>query len=356
MKNKIRIVLCILLPLQILFIKIISAYPEWIEKYYSQGVFPVTSKIERILLGWIPFSIGDILYALLIIFAGIWIYKRIREKFQNPQKWMLQLGTTASILYFAFHFLWGLNYYRLPLHESLGIEADYTTEELTELTELLVAKSNKIHHKITTDSTAAIKYDYTLKDIKKLSLQSYGNMKYTYPKLKHHFNSTKYSLFSLPLSYMGFSGYLNPLTNEAHLNAKVPPYKMPTLSTHEMAHQLGYAKENEANFVAALTTINHDNVKVNYSGYTFALQYCLSELYARDAEKAKELSKKINPGIQKNYQEVSDFWNSYKNPTEPFFKFFYGNYLKVNNQPKGMKSYNYVVALLVNYYKDERSL
>ena len=32
--------------------------------------------------------------------------------------------------------------------------------------------------------------------------------------------SVKKSLFSLPLTYMGFSGYINPFTNEANINRK----------------------------------------------------------------------------------------------------------------------------------------
>jgi len=64
------------------------------------------------------------------------------------------------------------------------------------------------------------------------------------------------------------------------------------------------------------------------------------------------LTKTINKGILKNYKEVREFWDSYKNPTEPLFKKTYNTYLQANNQEKGMDSYSYVVALLVNYYKN----
>jgi len=39
------------------------------------------------------------------------------------------------------------------------------------------------------------------------------------------------------------------------------------------------------------------------------------------------------------------------NPLEPIFDLFYSSYLKSNNQPDGLKSYSYMVALLVNYNK-----
>ena len=128
-------------------------------------------------------------------------------------------------------------------------------------------------------------------------------------------------------------------------------FKYPTTASHEIAHQLGYAAENEANFIGCMATIHHENIYFNYSGYAFALRHCLNELYKRDTEKYDFLVAKINKGILKNYKEVHEFWSAYKNPTEPLFKSTYNNFLKANNQADGMQSYSYVVALLVNYFE-----
>ncbi len=149
---------------------------------------------------------------------------------------------------------------------------------------------------------------------------------------------------------MGFGGYLNPFTLEAQYNYKVPGYKYPTLLAHEMGHQLGYAKENEANFIACYVTMNSQNLKLKYAGFSYALRFCLNEIYRRSPEEFERLKLDLNPGILKNFAEIQDFWSSYNNPLEPLFKSFYNNFLKVNNQPEGLKSYSYVVALLVNYY------
>ena len=54
-----------------------------------------------------------------------------------------------------------------------------------------------------------------------------------------------------------------------------------------------------------------------------------------------------------NYQEVQNFWKSYENPIEPVFEKTFDNFLKANNQSDGMKSYSYVVALLVNYFENQ---
>ena len=95
----------------------------------------------------------------------------------------------------------------------------------------------------------------------------------------------------------------------------------------------------------------NDDIYYNYSGYANALRHCLNEVYRRDETTYKKLLTKINKGIRKNYQESYVFWNAYENPLEPIFKFTYGNFLKANNQDKGIESYSYAVALIVNYFK-----
>ena len=169
------------------------------------------------------------------------------------------------------------------------------------------------------------------------------------PQLHYHPASIKRSIFSLPLTYMGFAGYLNPLTNEAHVDGLIPSFKYPTTASHEVAHQLGYAAENEANFIGFLASVNHPDKYFNYSGYTFGLRHCLIEIFKRDETLYYELLDILNPGIIKNYKEVQDFWDNYENPAELIFRYTYDGYLKANQQTKGMKSYSYVVALIVNY-------
>ncbi|MEH6407470.1 MAG: DUF3810 family protein, partial [Leeuwenhoekiella sp.] len=163
--------------------------------------------------------------------------------------------------------------------------------------------------------------------------------------------SVKNSLFRYPLSVMGFSGYLNPITNEAQINGLIPAHRWPLVTCHEQGHQLGFAKENEANFIGIMATTRNSDPYFKYSGYIFALRYCLNEIYLRNPQAAELLKNKLNIGILKNYAQSYEFWSSYANPLEPYLAVFYGNYLKANNQPLGMQSYNYVVALVVNYFK-----
>ncbi|HET8810734.1 MAG TPA: DUF3810 domain-containing protein [Flavobacteriaceae bacterium] len=349
MKQRTHIVLAILLPVQIGLVNLLSRFPHFVETYYSNGVYPVISKIERFLVGWTPFSIGDFLYAFLVIALLRWIYFRFKTKFKTPKKWIIEAAAILSIMYGVFHILWGFNYYRLPLHRALEIENNYTTEELMAFTKELIQTSNSLQLQITQDDSLKVDFPFKKHEIRKITIDGFENIEQEFPKLDYNQKSLKPSLFSIPLTYMGFNGYLNPFTNEAQVNNQLPKFKLPSTASHEVGHQLGFAKENEANFIACLVTMNHPNIYFRYAGNTFALQYCLAELHRREPKTTEILVKTLNYGVRLNYREMDEFWEAHENPFEPFFKIFYGSYLQVNNQPDGMKSYSYVVALLVNY-------
>ena len=336
-------------------IAILKLFPQFVETYYSNGIYIFLSKLMRYVFGWLPFSVGDILYTLASVYALRWLVINRKRILKDTKNWILDVFSAISVGYITFHILWAFNYYRQPLYKSLDIEAEYSTEQLLSFTEKLIVKSNTIHSKLATNDTLKVDFPFTKSEIFDKVKDGYKTLSEEYPHLDYQPQSIKKSIYSIPLTYMGFSGYLNPFTNEAQVDGLIPTYKFPTTSCHEVAHQLGYAAENEANFIGSLAAIHNEDIYFKYSGYTFALRHCLAELYQRDSEVYYNVLETVNKGIIKNYLEVQDFWKAYQNPLEPVFKKTFDNFLKVNNQSDGMKSYNYVVALYVNYYK-ERAL
>ncbi|MEY8848882.1 DUF3810 domain-containing protein [Psychroserpens sp. XS_ASV72] len=337
---------------QILFLKLLALYPSFVESVYSHGLYIYISKLMRYTFGWIPFSVGDLLYTLLSIYVIRWVFLNRKRIIKDTKKWFLDVLSAVSIGYFAFHLLWAFNYYRLPLHESLSLDKDYSTQELIELTEKLTTKVNKIHLEITNNDSVMVIMPYSKAELLKMVPEGYDQLSEEFPYLAYQPRSIKTSIYSLPLTYMGFSGYLNPFTNEAQVDGLIPSYKFPTTGSHEVAHQLGYAAENEANFIGSMAAMHHPSIYFKYSGHAFALRHCLGELYRRDPKTYEMLLSNVHIGVLKNYQEVRLFWDGYQNILEPVFKTTYNNFLKANNQSAGMESYSYVVALLVNYYKD----
>ena len=351
MKINWRVLLAVSIVPQILVLKLLARFPNFVERFYSNGLYVFISKLMRYAFGWLPFSFGDLFYTTVVIYALRWLFVNRKRFVRDTKHWFLEVLTAVSVGYFAFHLLWAFNYYRLPLHTSLDIERDYTTEQLVDLTQKLILKTNDLQLELMKSDTLKVEMPYSKREMLRKIPDGYDVLAKEFTHLAYNPRSVKPSLYSLPLTYMGFSGYLNPFTNEAQIDDLIPKYKFPTTGSHEVAHQLGYAAENEANFIGSMAAMQHPDVFFNYSGYAFALRHCLHELYLRAPETYEELVLHVNVGVLKNYQEMREFWAGYENPTEPLFKTTYNNFLKANNQADGMASYSYVVALLVNYYE-----
>lgn len=344
--------LAILLPIQILLVQYLSNFSNGIENYYSNGIYPYISKLLRILLGWLPFSFGDVLIFTFIFLLIRFVVLLVKNRFKKFIPKIVRFIAFLSVIYFCFYLFWGLNYYRKPLSENLGYTSKkYTTEDLQKTTDIIIEQLNLHQHKITKNDTLKVVNNYKVDKMYTMSLQGYSNLAKDFPQLEYKHKSVKSSLMSLLQTYNGTSGYLNPLTGEAQVNDKIPKTGLPTTICHEMAHQIGYAAENEANFIGFLAANYHEDSYFKYASYRMAFAYCVSELRKRNPEEAKAVWKKVNKGIIKDFNASYQFWQSYENPFEPIVKKGYNAYLKANNQKQGIQSYNYVVDLLISYFE-----
>lgn len=334
-------------------LQIIPFFPEFVEQFYSNGLYVFISKISRVTLGKIPFSVGDIIYGIVIFYVlkSIW-NSRKTWRFEKRNT-ALKVLSVLSVAYFLFHFLWAMNYYRQPLFEKMNIERDYADADLLTFTKKLIAKTNEIQTQITKNDSLKVVFPYSQEQVFEMNLNGYKTLSNQYVFFEYTNPSIKKSLFSLPLTYMGFGGYLNPFTNEAQVNYLVPMYNFPTSTCHEMAHQMGFASESECNFIGFLASVKNENLYFQYSGYSFALRYCLGNWQIRDEKVFDQLLKTVHPGILKNYKESEDFWRQYDTFIDKGFHIFYDNFLKFNQQKDGMESYSKFVNLMVNYYKEK---
>ena len=345
-----KYILPLFLLFQILFLKIIAFFPEIVERFYSNGLYLFISKTLRTILGNIPFSVGDVLYGILILFCLYWVYKNWKLSWKQKG---LTILSFLSVVYFMFHVLWAMNYYRVPLFEKMNIEREYSEEDLFAFTEKILAKTNEIQFEITKNKNTKVINPYSQEAIFDKTQNGYDHLAKQYSFFTYTIPSRKKSLFSLPLTYMGFGGYLNPFTNEAQVNDKLPMVGFPAVVTHEMAHQMGYGSESECNFIGFLACIKNDDLYFQYAAYSNALRYCLNNVAMKNEEKFKQLKKKINKGILVNYQESENFWKQYDTIIDKGFHLFYDQYLKANQQQDGIESYSKFVDLLINYYRDK---
>ena len=336
--------------LQIAIVQFLSLFPNFVERFYATGIYPKFSGFVRFVFGGLPFSFGDVFYGCLMVLLIRFVSIVLRDRGSELTRYFWAVGKTLSILHLAFYLTWGMNYFRIPLASQLGIKSQkFTSTQLLSFTEGLVLEVNSLQVQLAKNKQTAVSIPYSQKEVYNLALKGYQNASDSYPFLTYKNPSVKNSLFSKPLTYMGFAGYLNPFSGEAQVNDQIPLLGSAFTTCHEMAHQLGYAPEKEANFLGYLACISNEDPYFQYAGKLKALKYLLSEIAKRNDTSYKNTCRQLHPGVVTNLKEAAHFWQQYQNPLEPFFKKGYHTYLKANRQKKGIQGYSYMVGLLLNH-------
>lgn len=350
-KDRLLIVLVVL----VVIIRIFSLNEAWVESCYTYGFYPVISKVLRFITGWIPFSIGDLLYVAAFIWLLTKVWKVIalarRKELESYLSWQLFSKYLKLILlvYCIFNLFWGLNYYRQGIATQLGLDVKpYGKTELVELTCILQQQLNRYADQIDSIERDKLNNNRLLfnraDSVYRQTVNSYSFLSYPPP-------SQKPSIFSSIGHYFGFTGYYNPFTGEAQLKTTVPVFLKPFIICHEMGHQLGYAKENEANFISYLSCKSSTDVDFKYSVYFDLYRYALNNLVSIDPWQALAISKGVHQRVKTDMRTLRAYFQRTKNPVEPLMNKAYDQYLKMNNQPKGFQTYNEVVAWLIAYQK-----
>lgn len=345
----------VLLILSAIFIKWASLYPGWVERNYTYGIYPVISRAQRLLFGWIPFSVGDLFYSFLILVILFRTFRFLKLLFRKKlTRAYFASGLQQAIFFFLFvyvffNLLWGLNYNRTGIAAQLQLDVKkYSVADLDTLTSAIQQKLN--HYAISASEEQRDSLN------RKRQLFREGDKAYDYAVnhfsfLRYQQKSIKPSLFSYLGNYLGFQGYYNPFSGEAQVNTTIPRFLEPFVTTHEIAHQLGYAKENEANFAAFLACRSFPSNGFRYSVYFDMYNYAIGEVRRRDTAMATRFRKNLHPQVINDINKYREFYRRHKNPIEPIITWGYGHYLKANNQPAGKETYNEVVAWLIAYYK-----
>ena len=339
----------------------VQFFPFVVENGYSTGYYIAFSRFLRVLTGWIPFSLGDVLYIFLALSIFINIIKEVSVLFKKQYTWMrFRKGLLKFIIIFMWIFIWfnvawGLNYSRKGIIHQLQLtKNEYHKQEVTLLANQLIQKVNECRRQLKDTLLPKPSMD----SIFEQANRSYAILAVEYPFLTYKNRSVKASLYSPLGNYFGFTGYYNPFSGEAQVRNDVPRILIPFITCHEMAHQLGYASESEANFVGYLAASSSTDVFFQYSVYLDLFSYAQGEeikLYLVDKDipglKATLLQNrsKLDTLVKKDRREIREFFYKRENNISPLISNMYDQYLKLNKQMAGINSYNEVIGWLLAY-------
>jgi hypothetical protein len=298
--------------------------------------------------------VGDVLYIAVtcyLIYAFIRLVKlAFKKEFKAAGMFLMSITIGVQVSILMFYLFWGMNYFRPSAGERLNLrDTSYTTAELKAVTTVLIDSANACRTRVTpaelTQNNSAI-YQTAIKAVSRLSADSV-NFRTYYPGIKS-------SLLTPLLNYMGTSGYYNPFTGEAQMDYQMPVFTRPVIACHEMSHQMGYATEDEADFAGFLAGIGSDDHLLRYSAYYLAVDEFMYSLRFRDTVANNELKLRISPAVHNDFKIERAYWRSYQSQINRISSIFYDKFLKVNNQPQGLQTYNRMVLLIMAKYVRER--
>lgn len=364
MFKKKRIWLLSLFPLGLLVLLVVRHNAYIAEYWFSRGIYRMYAQSISLITGLVPISVAEIgLYCIpfLIIYIVFRMVRRlVRDKENRKETIARYVVNTLCIVstgFFFFMMLCGANYYRYPISKICGLTVEtYSVEELYGLCEELALKANDLRAQITSVDEDGIfklsKSDYeTAKEAKKVMSELGKN----YDSLSGFYSVPKPVIASRAMSYTDTTGLFVSITAEANVNVDVADYGIPATMCHELAHQKGYMRENEANYIAYLACINSDNIEFQYSGVMDALSYATSQLYDHDIELYKKIRDMYSEEVLADRIANAKYWNTYHNEVISTVSSKINDaYLKANNQASGEQSYGEMVDLMLAEYRERK--
>lgn len=332
---------------------------------YSEKIFPVITAPMKFLASLVPFSVFEtlIILALILLIAGlaICVVRAFQKKRPRGFLRILAIVLTAALLVGGNFFVYGgINYNATEFKELSGLAVEDTdTETLQKLCVFLGAKATEARKALTENEKGVVTDDRPLREIFLLSPDGYGEAAKEYPCLDGWLVAPKGAAFSELMSYEQISGIFPIVFTESVVNTNTAIYDIPLVSCHELAHQLGFAREDEANFIGYLAAINNGDPLYVYSGYYNGFCYAMNMLYKYDRSKWESVwgEESIDSrGISNDMRASNEIWDAYKKKAPAVSNISEAvndSYLKHNNISDGTRSYGRVVDLLIAYYRDE---
>ncbi len=343
-----KIISIVLLPIQFIVFKIITSNGEWVEYYYSRGFFKIVSQFLRIITSWTSFSIGLILvyiFSAFLVYLIIKIIFRIRKKSLTFRQIVINFFAYLSPVYLFFMLTWGLAYHKKPLERILNLNTkNIRNQEVIALCNELIDSTNVTRARISESKLMEL----TFEKVFELAPVGYENLEVRYNFLNYTTPSIKKAFGSNLLAYMSTGGvYMFP-SGEANVNTNNMIYDAPYVTTHEMAHQLGFASEEEANYLAYLSCKNNPDPVFQYSAYYGTVFRALSKVWEIDSSYSKTLFDKLSPAVKADREKERLVWKKFRNPIQQYLVSpFYDLFLKSNGQEQGSRSYDLVIDLMV---------
>ena len=330
------------------------SFSDFFNRYPAAFLRAILAKIS----GIVPFSVAETLIMLLpliLTVVVIRIFKVSKDSLRATVKMFVSMIAVLSLFLSSFTLLFASGYRGTTLDKKLKLErTPVTASELDSTARKVLKELEELLPEIrfTYENGSIMPYTFFGMNDKLQEAYARASEKYSFiPKLK---STVKPVILSEPMTYTHISGVYSFFTGESNINTNFPDYCLPYTAAHELAHQRGIAREDEANFVAFLVCIESDDPYIRYSGYMNLYEYLLIALSKADKTLYGKLYRETNNWLLIENAAYSSFFEKYEdNVVSQVSGSVNNGFLQSQGQSAGSKSYGMVVDLAVAYYKDK---
>ena len=307
------------------------------------------------LTGWLPFSLAEylLLLAPIVLFLLIrYGVKHFSSSWRDVGRYCLSLLSVLALVGGLFLSAFAPGYHGSTLDQKLGLEKrEVSTKELYDTARVLVSQMERELDEISFSPSGFSIMPYTLDEMNDRLLLAFDTVSAAHDFLPVLKSRVKPVMMSEAMSYTHITGVYTFFTGEANLNVAFPDYTIPYTAAHELAHQRGVAREDEANFVAFLVCIAAEDAYIRYCGYRNLYDHVISALYEADPSQYAKLNGYVPRAIRREQSAYSAFFDPYRDSAASQVTETVNDTFLTIQGTEGTKSYGMVVDLAVAYYR-----
>lgn len=354
------------LPCKIIYLLLLLSLPLYLgfllSDGFADGFNQTVGHTARLLLSLpsslLPFSLSEALLLLLpvlLIAACVLGYRKYCASWKHVLVYVGILASSLAVILILFVWSFAAGYYAPTLDKKLKLErAPVTKEELSATADLLARELDALSPHTVANESGETVMPYSYGEMNEKLLSAYEKASEKYQIFSSFSSRVKPVMLSEPMSYTHITGVYTFFTGEANINVNFPDYTIPYTAAHELAHQRGIAREDEANFAAYLVCMESDDVYIRYSGVLNLYEYVLSALRSCDAEAYRAAYLSLPASVRAEEAAYSKFFEKYRdNVAATVTQATNDTYLKSQGSEAGTRSYNMVVDLAVALYRNQ---
>ena len=351
--SKIALILCGVCFILYIIICIDAVFADAFNIYVSSFFRFLLAQISNVL----PFSLAEATIILMPVILFFVIRYLIKRRCGSPRAVAVSvvcLISVASILFSTFILTFSAGYRGLPLESKLDFKSEkLTAGDLHNSAEYLSQKINELANEISYSDDGFSIMPYGLDQMSSKLIDAYGKFCQDHSFINNFHSRVKPVLLSEAMSYAHITGVYTFFTGESNINVDFPDYTIPYTAAHELAHQRGIAREDEANMIAFLVSMQSDDAYIRYSAYVGVYEYVASVLYRADKDLYQQNYSTLDVRVQNEQNAYRKFFEKYQHSvTSSVSNTVNDIYLQVQGTV-GAKSYGMVVDLTVAYLKNQ---